>query len=82
MNWDKVIGLLCYGMSQGVKLAETENPYKIGQHTEAMRLTMLSLVRELPEDKQTQLIDAFEDATGIRIDLRPAWEAGEGSGKP
>ena len=82
MNWDRIIGLLCYGIGQGVRLAETDSPYKIGQHTEALRQTIIMLVRELPEDKQQELIDALAQV-GIPLDLRPRWQSGtEAGSKP
>lgn len=60
---DKVFDLLCYGMVQGTRLAESENPYKIGQHTEAMRRTVLRIVRCFPEDFQEELRDAVANQT-------------------
>lgn len=78
-NRDKLLQLFCYGIGQGVKLADTDNPYKIGQHTEAMRITMLRIVRNLPADFQTDLIAALA-AAGIDMELGPP--TNEGTTKP
>ena len=68
---ERYLAKLCYGVGQGAKLAETEIPYKVGQHTEAMRLTILWLIRQHPEDFQADLIAALAEA-GIDVDLNPS----------
>ncbi len=65
---EKYLAKLCYGIGQGANLAETENPYKIGQHTEAMRLTILWMVRQHPEQFQADLVAALAEA-GVEVDL-------------
>jgi len=80
-DWDKFLGHFCRGIAQGVKLAESENPYKIGQHTEAIRTSVLGMARQLPDEKRDELIAALA-LIGIDMDLTPPWQAGEGGSKP
>mgnify|MGYP000283031770 FL=1 len=72
---EKWLGKLCYGLSQGAKLAETDNPYKIGQHTAAMRHTILWMVKQHPEDFQSDLVQAMAEA-GVELNLEPDFNEG------
>ncbi len=75
----KYLDRLCYGLSQGIKLADATDPHKIGQHTEALRLSILWIIRQHPEDFQQDLVDAMNDAN-LSINLDPGF--GEGGNKP
>jgi len=62
---DKILEQFCYGMSQGDKLAnlgihKIKNLYQAGMHIEAMRVTILRIISQFPEDFQTDLMEAFE----------------------
>lgn len=57
-NRDKLLQLFCYGMVQGDKLARSNNPHKIGQHTEAMRITVLKILKQFPDDFEQNVLDA------------------------
>lgn len=75
----KELELMCYGIGVGVALAETQNPYKIGQRTEAIRLTQLAIIRNKPKAFQRKLKRMLK-AQGIELNLeRPT---NEGTGKP
>lgn len=77
---DALLDELCYGLSQGIKLAESESPYKIGQHTEAMRLSILRVIKiDLTDEEKAELVARMKKA-GYELDLGP--RTGEGGSKP
>ena len=59
-NRQKLLELFCYGMVQGDKLSKSENSYKIGQHTEAMRITILRILKQFPDDFENDVLDAVQ----------------------
>lgn len=139
MNWDKVVGCLCYAMGRGLEIMDWPGAHKAGQRIEAIkqaidamadevnehqdeagtrlvdatialvdavdhlhecddfgvdqsivfgkatertRLAALDAIRALPEPQQKQLLADFKRQTGVEIDIRPVWQAGEGGAKP
>ena len=49
------------------KFLEQNGVGTAGEHIEAMRVTMVRIVKRLPEDQQTDLIEALKDM-GIELD--------------
>lgn len=57
----RLIELMCYGLGQGDKLANATDPYKQGQHVEAIRRTYLKIVKQFPDDFVDELMEAFQN---------------------
>ena len=66
---EEIIGLICYGTAQGVKMAEAR-PIKAGQHIEAIRNAWLHvLATAIDPDIANEAVRILNQNDDVNIDL-------------
>lgn len=74
--------LWCYGIGQGDKLSKETDPYRQGMHVEAIRRTMLGLVRLRAKEDPDMVRSLIRQLKEMGIELNLDGPINEGTGKP